>query len=55
MGVLVGGLALSSDPGAARSGPPLLLVVAGIWFGQALLDWRRMRRMTPADVTAEAS
>ncbi|HEX9937281.1 MAG TPA: rhomboid family intramembrane serine protease [Longimicrobium sp.] len=53
MGLLVGGLALSSDPGAARSGPPLLLVVAGIWLGQALLDWHRMRKMTPADVAAE--
>ena len=53
MGLVITVPALLSGSESGRSGPPLLLLVAGIWFGQAFLDYRRIRRMTPADVDAE--
>lgn len=42
-----------SAPGALRSGPPLLLILSGVWFGQALLEHRRLQRLTPAAFVAQ--
>ncbi|HET7230612.1 MAG TPA: hypothetical protein VFJ16_11455, partial [Longimicrobium sp.] len=53
LATLVGGLGWLQQPAASRGGPPLLLLVAVIWFGRSLLDYRQVRRITAAEFAAE--
>lgn len=52
LGLLVGGTEWIRNPGAA-GGPPILLLVAFVWFGSALFEHIRLRRMTAAGFAAE--
>jgi len=47
-------LASSGDPAYAPHGPPLLLLVTGVAFAQLLLEYRRLKALTPAELRAQA-
>lgn len=53
LATVVGGVAWFQAPPGTSGGPPLLLVIAVIWFARSLLDHRRLRRMTADDFAAE--
>jgi len=51
----LGVLTLATNPGGLSSGPPLLLVLCAVSFGQAWVEHRRLSRLTPQAYAAEVA